>query len=335
MLTPSQLCRKVSFVKIRVGRLLAAALAAVAATVLIQACSGKQSFLSPTSDAVRSFRSGGGEVSPDAVDFPPRNEPFDFRTQLEAKYRDQLRRGPTQTYVDTEGDIVWTTEYLRYRVNQCDHATAVQKVLAQINGQGVQPTCGNPPSGQVAFPPRNEPLAFRQQLDDTYRTTLRRGPVSTYVDIEGDIVWTSEYLRYRLNNCDHPTAVTKTFQQIDGQGVQPVCASTTPAPTPSPTPTPTPTPSPTPTPTPTPTPSPSPSPAPIGAPGLPSTGTQNGKAVCQLASIIHPAACVNNGFGDATAVCNDGARSCSTSNSGTCSANRGVYCWVCPGPLCP
>jgi len=95
--------------------------------------------------------------------------------------------------VDVEGDIVWTTEYLRYRINQCDHSTAVQKVLAQIDGLGVQPVCGNPPSGQVAFPPRNEPFAFRQQLDDKYRIGLRRGAVNTFVDIEGDIVWTSEY----------------------------------------------------------------------------------------------------------------------------------------------
>jgi hypothetical protein len=55
------------------------------------------------------------------VDFPPRNEPFDFRTQLEAKYRDQLKRTAVSTFVDIEGDIVWTQEYLRYRVNGCGH----------------------------------------------------------------------------------------------------------------------------------------------------------------------------------------------------------------------
>ena len=61
------------------------------------------------------------------IAFPPRNEPFAFREELERKYRDGLRRSPSSTYVDLEGDIVWTQEYLRYRVNECDHATAVQK----------------------------------------------------------------------------------------------------------------------------------------------------------------------------------------------------------------
>jgi hypothetical protein len=66
--------------------------------------------------------------------FPPRNEPFDFRKQLEAQYQTVLRRAATSTFVDTEGDIVWTEEYLRYRVNGCDHTTAIRNVLTEING---------------------------------------------------------------------------------------------------------------------------------------------------------------------------------------------------------
>jgi len=123
------------------------------------------------------------------IAFPPRNEPFAFREELERKYRDGLRRSPSSTYVDLEGDIVWTQEYLRYRVNQCDHATAVQKVLDQIDGRGISPVCGNPPpGGAVPFPPRNEPYAFRQELEGKYRDGLRRSPTSSYVDIEGAIV---------------------------------------------------------------------------------------------------------------------------------------------------
>ena len=41
--------------------------------------------------------------------------------------------------------MIWTQEYLRYRVNQCDHPTAVQKVFSQIDGGGVAPTCFVPP----------------------------------------------------------------------------------------------------------------------------------------------------------------------------------------------
>jgi hypothetical protein len=160
-----------------------------------------------------------------SIDFPPRNEPFDFRTQLEAKYRDGLHRTATSTFVDVEGDIVWTQEYLRYRVNQCDHPTAVAKVFAQIDGGGIQPVCGSAPSGQVLFPPRNEPFDFRQQLEAKYRDGLHRAATSTFVDIEGSIVWTQEYLRYRLNACGHADATTRVFQQIDGAGVQPDCRS--------------------------------------------------------------------------------------------------------------
>ena len=52
-----------------------------------------------------------------AILFPPRNEPYDFRVQLESKYRDGLRRNPVSSYVDIEGTVVWTQEDLRYRLN--------------------------------------------------------------------------------------------------------------------------------------------------------------------------------------------------------------------------
>lgn len=162
--------------------------------------------------------------APGAVAFPPRNEPYAFREELERKYRDGLRRSPSSTYVDLEGDIVWTQEYLRYRVNQCDHATAVQKVLDQIDGRGIAPVCGNlPAGGAVPFPPRNEPYAFRQELEAKYRDGLRRSATSSSVDIEGAIVWTQEYLRYRLNGCGHDVATNKVLDQIDGRGIAPTC----------------------------------------------------------------------------------------------------------------
>ena len=82
-----------------------------------------------------------GVVSAGAVAFPPRNESLEFRLALEAKYRDDLRRGAGQSAVDNEGDVVWVQEYLRYRVNSCSHAVAIDKVFAQIDGRGVQPVC--------------------------------------------------------------------------------------------------------------------------------------------------------------------------------------------------
>ncbi len=154
--------------------------------------------------------------------FPPRDQPLDFRRQLETYYQTALRRGLTATFVDLEGDIVWTQEYLRYRVSSCDHTTAVQKVMAQIGNGVVQPVCG--PTTNV-FPPRNEPLDFRRQLEGYYQLTLRRGSTGTYVDLEGDIVWTQEYLRYRVSGCDHTTATQKVFTQISGGGIQPDCTN--------------------------------------------------------------------------------------------------------------
>lgn len=163
-------------------------------------------------------------LAADLIPFPPRNEPFDFRQQLETKYRTGLGRPATSSYVDIEGDIVWTQEYLRYRVNGCGHPDSVQKVFSQIDGMGIAPVCNaNIPPGTVAFPPRNEPFDFRQQLEQKYRVGLGRSPSTTFVDIEGDIVWTQEYLRYRVNSCGHSVSVTKVFDQIDGRGIQPTC----------------------------------------------------------------------------------------------------------------
>jgi hypothetical protein len=163
---------------------------------------------------------GPGGAAPSIVNFPPRNEPFAFRNDLEIKYRDQLHRGATSSFVDIEGTIVWTQEYLRYRVNGCGHVEAVLRVFLQIDGFGVQPVCS---IFENAFPPRNEPFDFMLQLNAKYRDTLRRNPVSTFVDIEGNIVWTQEYLRYRVTGCSHIEATVKVFQQIDGRGVAPPC----------------------------------------------------------------------------------------------------------------
>ena len=76
-----------------------------------------------------------------AINFPGREAAYDFRLQLEQKYRDELRRTPITSFVDIEGTIVWTQEYLRYRLNRCNHGDATTKVFQQIRGQGIQPTC--------------------------------------------------------------------------------------------------------------------------------------------------------------------------------------------------
>jgi predicted Zn-dependent protease len=75
------------------------------------------------------------------IAFPPRNETYGFRLQLEDFYRVDLARAAVRTSVDAEGDVVWIQEYLRYRLNGCTHAQSIDKVTQQIEGGGVPPVC--------------------------------------------------------------------------------------------------------------------------------------------------------------------------------------------------
>ncbi|MEO8681017.1 MAG: matrixin family metalloprotease [Vicinamibacterales bacterium] len=164
----------------------------------------------------------GGGVSGN-VSFPPRNEPNDFYAQLLLVYQNTLRAGQSATYLDPEGAVIWLTEYARQRVGQCTHATAEERTLAQITGTGGTLVCALTPVGAIPFPPRNEGLLFMNDLNATYRDTLKRSQGTSFVDNEGAVVWVLEYLRYRLNGCGHGDAATRVFQQILGQGIQPVC----------------------------------------------------------------------------------------------------------------
>jgi hypothetical protein len=210
-------------------------IATAAVAALAGGCSPAQrdSLTAPTAIAGPAVR---GDVSLGrwkvAAAFPPRNEPFLFRTNLENKYRDDLRRDATSSFVDIEGTVVWTQEYLRYRVSQCGHAEAAAKVMRQIDGLAADPECN--PASTTAFPPRNEPMDFRVQLEQKYRDGLRRQASTTFVDPEGDIVWTLEYFRYRLSSCSHATAESKVFAQIDVRSqIPPDCTVCAGAPAPA------------------------------------------------------------------------------------------------------
>jgi hypothetical protein len=163
-----------------------------------------------------------GTISGASLAFPPRNETLQFRTELEAKYRNDLRRPVGAAFADPEGSVVWTQEYLRYRMSQCRNDQALGRIGVQIGGGGVQPVCGVAPLAP-SFPPRNETLAFRQALDVLYRDDLGRLPTPTAVDLEGDVVWIQEYIRYRLSGCANAQATQRVLQQIDGLGIQPTC----------------------------------------------------------------------------------------------------------------
>ena len=166
---------------------------------------------------------------PTAVTFPPRDQALRFRQDLEAYYRDVFRSSQSQSFVDIEGTIVWTQEYLRYRVNGCGHTDAVARVMAQIDGSTNTAACS---SQSTPFPPRNEPFAFRQSLEAKYRDGLRSGESATFVDQEGDIVWTTEYLRYRTTGCSHEEATARVRDQLAGRPASEGCAPPPPPPPP-------------------------------------------------------------------------------------------------------
>lgn len=177
----------------------------------------------PTADDIAGARALWGAGIASNVSFPPRNEPNDFYNQLIALYRDRLGARAVTTNIDPEGAVVWLSEYARYRVGLCDHASAQQRVFSQIDGTGTYGVCALTPAGTIPFPPRNEGLQFMNALDAKYRDELRRGTTTSFVDNEGAVVWVLEYFRYRLNGCNHLDATTRVFQQILGQGIQPTC----------------------------------------------------------------------------------------------------------------
>lgn len=172
------------------------------------------------SNAASEFPSSGSEWSTNVVAFPPRDQSFAFRRALDTKYQIDLRRNATQSFVDIEGSVIWIVEYVYYRVHGCPHAEAIARVYRQIDGLGVQPVCStidNP------FPGREEPFAFRQDLERKYQIDLRRSVSPTFVDIEGDVIWIMEFVRYWVSGCSAAVAQQKVFDQIDGRGVQPTC----------------------------------------------------------------------------------------------------------------
>jgi hypothetical protein len=159
-----------------------------------------------------------------SVVFPPRNESLAFRNSLESKYANSLHRTPGPTFVNNEGAVIWTSEWIRFRTNLCNNASAILNVFTEIAGRGNPGVCGTAPVGAVAFPPRDQALAFRKSLETYYQGTLHAPSILTAVDIEGEIVWTTEYYRFRVNGCGHGDSVNKVFAEIDNPNVvQPTC----------------------------------------------------------------------------------------------------------------
>ena len=169
---------------------------------------------SAPSPLTASVPGGGGVVRPAVVAFPPRADGIDFRAQLENQYRG-MGRSPAEAYVDQEGDAVWIGEYYRYRVNGCDHDTAMQYVRLQIDTGLAPPICaiGFFPETAI-YPPREQSADFRRQLGKKYQSMGRSS--QSAVDADGIGIWMAEYFRYTTSGCDHATAAQKVLTQVDG-----------------------------------------------------------------------------------------------------------------------
>ncbi|HEX4912637.1 MAG TPA: hypothetical protein VFV51_01715 [Vicinamibacterales bacterium] len=175
-----------------------------------------------TSPTTVTADAAGSEVSRRTlVGYPARTDTVDFRAQLENKYR-SMGRTPAQTIVDGEGEAAWIGEYHRYRVNGCDHNTATQNALAQVDGAAPAQVCSVRQFPETAiYPPRDQVVDFRRQLGAKYQSMGRTA--QSAVDPEGAAIWIAEYLRYRTSGCDHPTAVERVMTQIDGNPAPATC----------------------------------------------------------------------------------------------------------------
>ena len=166
----------------------------------------------------------GGISGPMDVLFPSRADAFEFRNQLEAKYQTGLGRSTSLTSVDREGEVVWTQEYIRYRVNGCDHPTAI---AARDDADRWQPAgrhlCRESRLRDPVPAARSDPWISGVSWRPSISSRWAAAPAPTFVDMEGSVIWTQEYLRYRVNECDHSSAVQKVIAQIDGGAVSATC----------------------------------------------------------------------------------------------------------------
>lgn len=166
-------------------------------------------------------RSGPGRSLPQGLRMPSQHESSAFRTTLDAIYRDRLGRPAADSFVPAADAVRYTIRYLRYRVYHCDHDRAIAHVFTQLDGGGVPEVCGRIES--IAFPPRDQVVDFRRRLEAKFRDDRKARAVPSHVDLEGDAIWTQEYLRYRLGNCSTTEATTRVLDQIAGKPPPPAC----------------------------------------------------------------------------------------------------------------
>jgi hypothetical protein len=152
---------------------------------------------------------------------PRAHEAAGFRSALDLAYRDRLGRSAGASAVTAADATQYTLRYLRYRVYDCAHDEAVARVFAQIDRREVAPVCGR--ITVVRFPPRDQVVDFRRRLEAKYRDERKAPAAPSHVDLEGEAIWTQEYLRYRLGGCDSHQATSRVLDQLGGQPAAGLC----------------------------------------------------------------------------------------------------------------
>jgi hypothetical protein len=155
------------------------------------------------------------------VAMPGAYEASAFRTALDGLYRHHLGRPAGESHVGGDDAVRYTLRYLRYRLYACSHDQAVANVFTQIDRHDVPPVCGRVKA--LVFPPWDQVVDFRRRLEAKYRDQLRTGRSRTFVDLEGDAIWTQEYLRYRVGSCSPDEATARVFDRIDGKPEPATC----------------------------------------------------------------------------------------------------------------
>lgn len=177
--------------------------------IMNRATSGTDDLQTDDVQGVRALYPYGNPPQPPASSFPlpTRAEAIDFRHLMEARSRN---RGDAAkpTFVDIDASAIWNAEYIRYRVYRCTDAVATDRVVAQIEGRGIQPVCGAPASIS-RFPSFGDNDRFRAALEREYRDVLKSTAREYHVDADLGAWQMREYVWLRMTGLTHPQAVTR------------------------------------------------------------------------------------------------------------------------------
>ncbi len=162
---------------------------------------------------------------PQDVAFPPRNEPFDFRANaLEVRYRDGLRR---------PADFELRRHRRHHRLDAGVPALSRQSVRATRSRSTRSSRRSTVWASRMCVASRRQARRRSRRATSRSRsgsssrsniaTVSGASRCQTFVDPEGDVIWTQEYMRYRVSSCSHADAIAKVMAQIDGAGVPADC----------------------------------------------------------------------------------------------------------------